>query len=275
MRKHRDKIFIYITLTLVGLFFLFPFFWMIIVSLKTPSEIYASPPSWVPLSTNIENYINIFKGTYVPRFFTNSIFISISSALLTVILAFIASYGLSRFKFKMRSIVFLSILLGQLLPASVRFIPLYIMFVKINLQNTYIGLIITYVGWVLPFSILMLTGYLSSVPKELEESAMIDGCPRWKIIYKIVFPLAAPGVAATMIYAFVNCWQEFMFGLVLIQDTIKKTLPVGLMYFKGEYNINWGNLMASTVVAVVPVTIIFVIFQKSFTAGLTKGAIKQ
>lgn len=271
----RKKVIIYIILTVAGLYFLFPFYWMFVVSLKQPSEIYASPPTWLPVDFNFLHYVNIFKETYVPTFFANSVGISVSVTLITVFLAFIASYGLSRFRFKLRRIVFLSILLGQLLPGSVRFIPLYTVFVKVGLQDTYAALIITYVGWVLPFSILMLTGYLSSVPIELEESAMIDGCPRYRIIYKIVFPLAAPGIAATMIYSFVNCWQEFMFGLVLIQDTAKKTLPVGLMYFKGEYNINWGNLMAATVVAVIPVTVIFVVFQKAFTAGLTKGAIKQ
>ena len=265
----------YFILTLAAIIFLFPFFWMFIVSLKQLGEIYASPPTWLPEHFNLINYLNIFVDTYVPTFFFNSVFISLTTTLITVFLAFIASYGLSRFKFRLNRVVFLSILLGQLLPGSVRFIPLYTMFVKLGLQNTYLAMIITYVGWVLPFSILMLRGYLRSVPIELEESAMIDGCPRYKIIYKIVFPLAAPGIAATMIYAFVNCWQEFMFGLVLIQDTAKKTLPVGLMYFKSEYNINWSNLMTATVVAVIPVTIIFVVFQRAFTAGLTQGAIKQ
>lgn len=253
---------------------LFPFWWMVLSSVKTLRELYTVPPIWWPAAPTWENYRTVLFESNIPRYFLNSIIISVGSTALALVLAIFASYGFSRFNFKGKPLLQSFVLVGQLLPTAAIIVPLFVTLRVLNLVNTYWGLILVYMIITLPLSVWMLTSYFKNIPVELEEAAIIDGASRLECLFRITLPLSLPGLASVMVYAFVTTWNEFIFALCFATDSSVKTLPIGLAEFSTEFNTDWGAVMAASVVMTLPIAVLFLSMQRLFVGGLTAGATK-
>jgi multiple sugar transport system permease protein/raffinose/stachyose/melibiose transport system permease protein len=253
---------------------LFPFAWMALSSIKALPELYTVPPHWLPDAPTIANYVTVIFNSNIPRYFMNSVVISVGSTVLALILAIFASYGFARFDFKGKPFFQTFVLVGQLLPTAAIIVPLFITLRYLHLVNTYWGLILVYMIITLPLSVWMLTSYFKAIPIELEEAAIVDGASRLGILFRITLPLSTPGLVAVLVYAFVTTWNEFIFALCFATDSSVKTLPIGLAEFSTEFNTDWGGVMAASMVMTVPIALLFLFFQNLFVGGLTAGATK-
>jgi len=253
---------------------LFPFLWMALSSIKSLSELYTVPPVWLPTMPTWENYKKVLFNSNIPRYFLNSSIISLGSTALALALAVFASYGFARFNFRGKAAAQAFVLLGQLIPTAAIIVPLFITLRVLGLVNTYLGLILVYTISTLPLSVWMLTSYFRAIPVELEEAAVIDGASRLGVLFRITLPLSLPGVVAIVVYAFVTTWNEFIFALVLAQDYRVKTLPIGIAEFSTEFNVDWGAVMAASLLMTLPVAGLFMLMQRMFIGGLTAGAVK-
>jgi ABC-type glycerol-3-phosphate transport system permease component len=253
---------------------LFPFAWMGLSSIKTLSELYTVPPHWWPDAPTLGNYAKVLFESNIPRYFVNSLVISLGATGLALILAIFASYGFARFEFRGKAFWQAFVLIGQLLPTAAIIVPLFITLRVLGLVNTYWGLILVYMIITLPLSVWMLTSYFKAIPVELEEAAIIDGASRLGVLFRITLPLSVPGIVAVVVYAFVTTWNEFIFALCFATDSSVKTLPIGLAEFSTEFNTDWGAVMAASMVMTLPIALLFLTMQKFFIGGLTAGATK-
>jgi multiple sugar transport system permease protein len=265
---------IFLGCVVLVVFCLFPFVWMGLSSIKLLNELYTIPPRWWPDYPTLANYRKVLFESRIPRYFLNSVIISVGSTGLALILAVFAANGFARYRFRGQSFWQACILVGQLLPTAAIIVPLFITLRMLGLVNTYWGLILVYMIITLPLSVWMLTSYFKALPPELEEAAIIDGASRVGILFRITLPLSLPGVVAVLIYAFITTWNEFIFALCFATDSSVKTLPIGLAEFSTEFNTDQGAVMAASVVMTVPIALLFLIFQKHFVGGLTAGATK-
>jgi ABC-type glycerol-3-phosphate transport system permease component len=214
-------------------------------------------------------------GSQFLRYILNSVLVATTSTLVTVVISVFAAYSFSRYRFRGRTPLLGVFAFSQLFPFVVILTPLYIFFYKLHLVNTYLGLIIAYTAITLPFCVYMLLGYFQSVPVSLDEAAFIDGSSTFGVVFRIVLPVAWPGIVATAVYVFIQSWNEFLFALTLMTDNTKKTIPVGLSNFFGQYTTDWGAVMSASVIATVPTLIFFLFMQRQLVAGLAAGAVKQ
>ena len=253
---------------------LFPFWWMALSSVKTLRELYTIPPVWWPETPTLDNYRKVLFESNIPRYFLNSLVISIGATALALVLAVFASYGFARFNFRGKPLLQSFVLVGQLLPTAAIIVPLFITLRVLGLVNTYWGLILVYMIITLPLSVWMLTSYFKAIPVELEEAAIIDGASRLGCLLRITLPLSLPGIVSVLVYAFVTTWNEFIFALCFATDSSVKTLPIGLAEFSTEFNTDWGAVMAASVVMTLPIALLFLSMQRLFIGGLTAGATK-
>ncbi len=200
---------------------------------------------------------------------------ALPATVISVVLSFVAAYSFSRRTFRFRYSLLILVVFLQLFPFIVLTTPIYFIYYRIGLVNNLFGLMLTYIAITIPFSIYMLFGYLESVPRELDEAAIIDGCSTLGVIVRVVLPVAWPGVAATAIYTFVQAWNEFLFALTLITDNNLKTIPIGLANLFGQYTTQWDLVMSASVIATLPTLIIFLFLQRQLVSGLAAGAVKQ
>lgn len=276
MRRRRlIKQFIVVSLLIiVVVVLLFPFLWMVSTSLKPPEEVFTPRPRWIPLNPTLRNFVNILGETSFPRYFLNSVLVAFITMLLALVVTVFAGYALSRYRFRGKQAFSLWLLVSQMFPPMLLVIPIFVLMLKLGLYNTYASLIITYGTFALPFSTWMLKAYFDTVPLDLEEAAMVDGCTRLQALARVVLPLAAPGIVTVALFVFILAWQEYMFALTLTRTTDMRTLPVGISLFLGEYRVLWGSLMAGSVVVTAPVILLFSYLQRYIVEGLTLGAIK-
>lgn len=255
--------------------FAIPFLWMILTSLKLPSELFTSPVRIFP-SKGIYwgAYSRIWTAGQFGRYFLNSTIVSTVSTIGAVALSVFAAIGFARYRLVGGNYMLLGVLLSQLFPLVLLVPPFYTVLRELHILDTHLALVIAYTSFALPFSVWMLTGYLRSIPVELEESAMIDGTTRLGAQLRVTLPLAGPGIAATVIYCFILAWNEFLFATTFISTPELRTLPIGLQAFIGQYSTDWNLLMAGAVVTTVPVILLFVFLQRYLVAGLTAGAVK-
>ncbi len=262
-------------LLFISLFTAFPFLWMLSSSFKSRREIFTRVPILIPQQPTLANYQYVLTQTPAMRYFGNSLFVALSTTVLALILTTLGAYALSRFRFRGRRELGAWLIGGQMFPGVLMLIPLFVTLTRLNLVNTYAGLIIVYCVGAIPFSTWMLKGYFDTVPVELEEAAMIDGCSRLQGIWRVFLPVAAPGVAAVALFAFTSAWPEFMFAMTMMKDMNKYTLSVGINFFVGiAGSVVWGNIMAMAVLIIVPGLIIFLFLQRYMITGLTAGAVK-
>lgn len=270
-----QKVLIYLFAIIVFIISMFPFWWMIVSSLKPSAEIFSKVPTLWPHNITFEHYVNIFVRANFWVYFKNSLMVALTVTVLGTGIAALAGYALGRFPIKGKNIILLTVLSVQMFPLVVMLIPLFIVMSRLGLTNSLVGLVITYLTFALPFCIWMLRSYFSSIPVEIEEAAMIDGCTRMQAFRKVIFPLAWPGVSATSIFAFIVAWNEFVFAVTFIQDDRLRTLPLALQQFFSRFTADYGGLMAASTIATIPVLVFFILFQRKMTKGLVQGSVNQ
>ncbi|RBW69727.1 carbohydrate ABC transporter permease [Bacillus taeanensis] len=260
-------------LTLMILFTMFPFYWTINTAFKSEGDILNRPLEYVPSNPTIENFVVAWNNVGFATYFKNSFFIAACTVVVVLLLSTLAGYALSRYKFKGKRSFLLMLLATQFIPRAMLIIPLFIVFKNLGLISNPLSLIITYTTVELPFTAILMSGFIANVPRELEEAAMIDGCNRLQSIRHVVFPLLLPGVVAVSVFTFIYVWNEFLLALMLTNQQSNFTLPVGLSYMMGEFNINYGALAAGSVIALIPAILLFAYAQKHLVNGLG-GAVK-
>ena len=270
-----DLIVLYVPATLLIIFVVLPFLWMFLGSFKTNTELMSNQGQtlWIEHPTFV-NYINLFREYPFARFFLNSMIVSTFTTIVAVSFAAFAGYSLSRFRFPGRMFVGIMILATLMIPGIAILIPLYVLFNKLHLLDSYLGLIVSYNAFAIPFCTWMIKGFFDSIPAELEEAGLIDGCTRWSAFWRIALPLSLPGLLATGVFAFILGWHEFIFAATFINTTELKTLTVGIASMKSINVIDWGLLNAGAVVVSLPLAILFAFVQRYLVQGLTAGAVK-
>jgi len=271
-----ERIFLYLTILLLLCLFIFPIYWMIIASLKDNSVLMRNPPQLYPTFSTFENYMTMLGNAKYLGYIRNSIIVASGTVIVDLILSVLGGYSLSRFNFPGRKTIMIAILSAQIFPVVVIIISLYGFFSKMKLMNTYTGLVLADVAMSLPLSVWMLKSFCDNVPMSLDEAAKIDGCSRWKTLTYIVFPLLKPGLLAVGIYSFLMSWDDYLIALVIMTKSGMKTLPVGIAEtFLGEFGFDYAGMMTISVIASLPVLLLFMIFQKYMVSGLTGGAVKE
>jgi len=267
---------LWVGLAAITLFAMLPFVWVFLASFKTRAELYATPIVYLPASLSVANYVEAWTSKLTPfsRFFANSLWVSSVTMVATTLVSILAGYALARFRFAGRQTFLLIFLATQMFPAVLLIAPLLSQWYALGLIDTYQALIYSNFSFTVPFTVWMLVGYFESIPIELEESAMLDGCNRFGALCRVVLPLAAPGVAATAIFAFVASWSELLFAITFTSQTEMRTLSAGLLFMVGQYEIQWGQLSAGVIISTVPVAILFTYLQRHLIQGLSAGAVK-
>lgn len=256
-------------------FLAFPLLWLISMAFKTPRDMARIHPRWIPRHPTVQNFVDAFTEQSIGHAALNSAMVAVGASLITVALALPASYVLARYRAGVNRVALGWILLSQIFPFILIVVPLFLILKRFDLVNTLPGLGIVYVVWAMPFALWMLQGYVRSVPRDLEEAAAVDGAGRWRTLVHIVFPLLAPGVVATLLFAFITSWNEFFFALVLMKDPAKMTLPVTLTRFIGAEGVaDLGPLAAASVLATIPSLLFFLLIQRRLVSGLLSGAVK-
>ncbi|NIN67063.1 MAG: ABC transporter permease subunit [Anaerolineae bacterium] len=274
-RRRRGAMVAYLFLILVCLYNIVPFVWMVSTSLKTDKEAYAIPPTLWPEEPTYEAYSQVLLWTNFPRYFLNSTIISLGTALLSTLIGSLAGYGFSRFIFRGRGALIGIILASQMLPGVLLVGPYFKMLARFALYNTYPGLILAFTTITLPFSTWMLKGFIDTVPEELDEAALIDGCSRLGAYLRVILPVITPGMVATMIFAFLLAWGDLLWVLVLTSGERMATVTLGLSRLVTQFRIIWPQLMAGSVVGALPPVILYLILQNYLVEGLTAGAVKE
>ncbi len=251
-----------------------PFYWIFSSSVKAPQEIIAQVPTLFPQSFTLQHYDNLLQSSAFPTYLVNSAIVAVLTMIITIVLSSLAAYGLYRMRFPGSDFLFRIILITYAFPGILLLVPLYEMLSSIGLIDTRWALVIVNVTFAAPFAVWMLQAFFRSVPYELEEAAALDGASRLRIMVRIMLPLTAPGIASIAIYAFITSWTEYMFASILIISDANRTVPVGLAGIIGQYQVDWGLLLAGATVTTLPVLLLFGLVGRNFVDGLTAGAVK-
>jgi len=268
-----NSILTYGILMVASIFAVFSTYWMLITSLKPDKEVYSLNPSLLPEHITFLNYDFALSWGYL-RQLSNSLIISSGTTALSLIITVFGAYGLSRFRFRGRKILSRTILATYVIPSSLLVIPFVFVIISLGLYNTFSGVILANVTFTLPFTVWTMAGYLASIPIDLEEAAMIDGCSRIEALFRVVLPLSLPGVIAIATFSFVNAWNEYLYVVALIDSETKFTLPLGLASLLTSDIVPWGKLMGMSVLYSVPGILFFLFLQKYMVQGLVRGAVK-
>ena len=253
----------------------FPIYWMVAGSLRANIELFKFPPAIFPVTPTLSAYRSILTESDFVVSLTNTIIVAVSTTVLAVGIASLAAYGLSRYRFRGKKLLQYYILLTQMLPAVLLTLPFFAIYSKIGLYDTKLGLVIAYASFTLPFCALSLRGFISSIPETLDEAAKIDGCNSLQAFVRIILPSAQAGLVATGVFAFVNAWNEYLMAVVLSSSLKSKMLVVLIGSKIGQYDIKWNELLAITVIASVPLVVLYSAIQRSFMKGMTAGAVKM
>jgi N,N'-diacetylchitobiose transport system permease protein len=264
---------------LVALVTLFPIFYMVSTAFKPANEIYSLTPHPIPLHPTLSNFRTVIDGSVVGvpywTFLRNSLIVTLSAVVLSMLIAMLAAIAIARFRFRLRTTYLIMLLIVQMLPQQALVIALFLNYRSWGLLDNLVGLILVYTAFALPVTIWMLRNFVAAVPREMEEAAAIDGAGPFKVFWKIMLPLVAPGLVATSVFAFIFAYNEFVFALTfLLTDVQKFTLPLYVDYFYGRNGANWGAIMAASTLFTIPVMTFFLIVQRRMVTGLVAGAVK-
>lgn len=269
------KTLIYIGLLLWALVNLFPIYWMFTFSLKSNEEIFGKNVAGLPWEWRWSNYSSAMNTGNMPRYFMNSIIVTVATIVIALVAALMATYALTRIVWKGRKLMNSFFMLGITIPIHASIVPVFVTLSKLKMLNSYWALILPYSAFSLAMAILICTGFMNDIPKELDEAACIDGCGQWRTFILIIAPLMKPALATIGIYTFLQCWNELMFANIFISKDALKTLPVGIQALSGQYTTEWGPIGAALVVATFPTLLAYVFLskriQESFIAGAVKG----
>lgn len=273
-KRSISSILMYAALIVVAFIQLFPLYWMFTFSLKDNSEIFGGNPLGIPTKWLWSNYSNALLGGNVGHYFINSVIVTAATILFTVIFSVMASYALTRMVFKIRKQMNSFFILGLTVPLHSALLPIFVMLRNLKMVNSYWALIIPYSAFAIPMAILIFSGFMASLPRELEEAACIDGCSIYRIFFSIIMPLMRPAMATVTIFTFLQAWNELMFAVVFISDVRFKTLTVGIQSLAGQYTTDWGPIGAGLMVATIPTLIIYAFMSKKVQDSLVVGAVK-
>ncbi|MCP8967743.1 carbohydrate ABC transporter permease [Ectobacillus ponti] len=274
MEQHRGpaaSILLYAFLIALVLLFIIPIIFITSTSLKTSTELLGNSLLTMPKHYNWENYINAWKQ--IKPYFMNSLWISLMKVPIGIFVEALAAYALTRMNMKWSNVIFAFFLIGMMIPMQATLVPLNIILTKLQLTNTYFGIILIYIGFGVPFGILILRGFFRTIPKALDEAAIMDGCGDWMKLIKIILPLSVPALATLMILDFISTWNEFVLAQIFITKDTMRTVTTGLLSFKGEHSTDYTLMNAAVMISVVPQLIIYLIFQKYFISGMA-GSVK-
>jgi multiple sugar transport system permease protein len=274
-RRRRGNAISYVLLGILSIYTLFPFVWMVISSLKPRDEIRARTPSFIVNSPTLDNFVRVLVEHNFLEYLRNSLIVSVAACALSLVISLLAGYVFSR-NYRMRLVkgTNFGMLVSQMIPGVLLLVPLYITMRNLGLLDSYASLILAYTTFVIPLSTFMLASAYDSIPMSLEEAAEIDGASKLKTLTSVVLPVMVPSIVSVGLYSFITAWNEFMFGYIFISTDSLRTITPALMLFKGANSVDWGGLMAGSVIAVLPVAIIFLFLQRYFISGLMSGAVK-
>ncbi len=271
------RILYYIVCTILAVVFIFPLFWSVFTSFKTPAEASASPPNIIPSHFSFSNYIHLASyGSGLGTYLFNSSIVAIGTVFGTLLLSGLAGYGFSRFNFPGKNVVFIVILSTLMIPFQSILTPLFLVLHLLHLQNSLLGLALVYITFQLPFGIFVMRNAFDTVPRELEEAGLVDGCTTVSVIYRVMLTLVTPGLVTVALFAFFNSWNEFLAALIFMTDNSKYTLPILLLNAQSGLfgTVDWGALQAGVTIAMLPCLILFLLLQKYYISGLVAGSVK-
>ena len=251
-----------------------PFWYMVVTSLKPQSYIFEIPPRLWPQPATLNNYVVALSKDLFGLYFLNSVVVAVSSTALTVLVSGLLAYAFARLEFPGREALFYVFLVGMMIPPVMLIIPQFIVAKYLHLFNSLLGLIVVYVTMNLSMQTFLLRGFFEGLPRDMEEAALIDGAGRWTIFRRIVLPLSRPGLAVVTIFTFLYSWDEFPWAHVAIKETTRRTLPIAIALFQSEHLTEWGQVFAASIVALIPVVIVFVVFQRYFIRGIATTGLK-
>jgi len=264
----------YLIVILFTLFALYPVLRVFTISLRPGDMLHSTSLALIPENWTLQNYIQLFTQEDFLLWMRNSSLVSLFTTILGVGLASTAGYGFSRYKFKGRETGLITLITTQMFPLTMLLLPLFIMLVKLKIYDTLIGLVIAYTATALPFTVWQMKGYYDTIPVSLEEAARIDGCNEFMAFYRIIFPLAAPALVITALFAFMTAWSEYLVAAVLLSDQNLFTLPLGLKQFQSNFDTQWGLYAAGALIVSIPVVALFITLSRWLVSGLTLGSVK-
>lgn len=274
-RSRRTSLLLVFGLIVLLVLVIGPFYWIFSSSLKDPREIISRTPTLIPQSFTFQHYDKLLNNSEFPTYLKNSTLVAVATMAVTLILCTPAAYALYRLRLPGRKTIFRIILITYAFPGILLLIPLYSMMSSVGLIDTLYALVVVNVTFTAPFAVWLLQAFFQTIPPEIEESAALDGATRRQILLRIIIPLTAPGLASVAIFAFITSWTEYMFSSVLIISEEFRTLPVGLAGIVGQYQVDWGLLLAGATVTTLPVLLVFALAGRYFISGLTAGAVKS
>lgn len=268
------KLLLYFMAICGALIMVTPFLYMVSTAFKEHAYSVAFDPGLIPTNPTLTNFTNAWRLNNFQLYFRNSLFVSITSVILVVLISSMMAYAFARFDFPAKEIIFFTILIVLMLPNMVMLIPQFLLAKSLDLRNSLWGLILFYVSGMVPFNTFLLRGFFETLPKEIEDAVLIDGGSYLTVFGKIILPLSTPALATVSIFSFLSFWDEFILALIFIDDTSKRTLPIAIAQLQGQYGTDWGLVFAASLIAVVPVIVVFVSLQKYFVGGITSGAFR-
>lgn len=257
-----------------ALFAALPVLWMISSSFKSNTAIFAYPPRLIDETFSFAAYQAVLLDPMKRRFFFNSYLVSTVVTILTAIVAILAGFAFSRYSFRLKGFLSLAIIGVQSIPPITLMIPYFGLIVALGIYNSYWALILTYMVFTLPYAIIMMTGYMNTLPKDLDEAVLIDGGSNAVILWRILVPISLPGIVSIGVYTFMLAWNEFLFALTLTRTNEMRTVPVGIQLLMGQHAFEWNQMMAMSVLGSLPVLILFLVFQRFFISGMSAGSVK-
>lgn len=264
----------YFVLGSIVLFAILPLVWVFITSFKPESDIVTAKLQYLPQHITFDNYLTLWRRSSFPTLIKNSAIVSAMTVVICVLLGTLAAYAISHYRFRGRDRLMLFFLVSRMFPVVLLLIPLFVMMKNLGLLDSHLGLALAYSSFLLPLCIWMLKGFFDAIPNDLEEAARIDGCTRIGALFRIILPLARPGLVATAVFVAIGSWNEFLLALMLTTSQGSRTWPVGLQLMVGEFQLPWGQLSAGGIISILPVILFFALVQRALVRGLTSGAVK-
>lgn len=264
----------YVVLIIGAAIMVIPFLYMLSTSFKAQQYVLTTPPQFIPHPVTTSNYTAAWQSNHFDRYFVNSVVVAVVSTALSLLLSSMMAFGFARFRFAGRELLFRLLLLGLMIPAMMLIIPQFVLAKYLGLLDSYGGLVVFYVGSSLALNTFLLRGFFESIPAELEQAMEIDGARALTRYFRLILPLSKPVLATATIFTFLAAWDEFAWALTIINSPEKRTLPLAIQLFQGQNQTLWGLVFAASAIAVVPVLVVFLIFQRYFVQGLTAGALK-
>jgi multiple sugar transport system permease protein len=272
-RRRRSLSTRYILLISGALIMVVPFLYLLSTSLKPHILLFEIPPQFIPKHATTTNYLQVWSSNSFGRYFANSVFVAVASTAISVLLSSMMAYGFARFDFPGQKIMFWLLLIGLMVPGMMLLIPQFLLANTLHLTDSLAGLVVFYVASTLALNTFLLRGFFEEIPWALEEAMIVDGAGAWRRYRQLIMPLSRPALATVSIFSFLASWDEYVWALTIINDPNKRTLPIAISLFQGQHLTDWGLVFAASAIAIVPVILVFAIFQRQFISGLSSGAL--